>query len=144
MDEEEKIKNKNNLLLRFNELSKKHKYSYSIISSVAGSFLISFLFLLLQTHGDEELTFWEQIFKSINSMFEELAKADIITSIVLLPLIFIVICILLVVPVCILIFTYVILDALYYSNYRNMVVPYERKVILKTLQSYDGRYKELD
>ena len=77
-------------------------------------------------------------------MFEELAKADIITSIVLLPLIFIVICILLVVPFCILIVTYVILDALYYSNYRNMVVPYERKVILKTLQSYDGRYKELD
>lgn len=134
----------NDLLNRFGELSKKHKFSYSIISSVASSFLISFLFMILQFRFNDESSFFEQIFQYIGEMYDTLKNSGVIASIICMPLFIGFIGIMSIVPFCILIITFLVLDSLYYSNYRNMVIPYERKVILKTLQSFDERYKELD
>lgn len=144
MKAEDQLYITNDLLNKFGELSKKHKYSYSIITSVASSFLISFLFMLLQFRFNDEPSFFEQIFQNIGDMSDTLKNSGVIASIICMPLFIGVIGIMSIVPFCILIITFLFLDSLYYSNYRNMVIPYERKVILKTLQSFDERYKELD
>lgn len=144
MTDEDKLKIKNELLSRFGELSKMHKYSYSIISSVAASFLVSFLIALLQIPDETNMSVLQQIYIYIKSLSDLLAKNGVITLIVLLPLFILSICLLLLIPFSILIITYLLLDMLYYSPYRNIVVPYERKVILDTLKSFDERYEYLD
>lgn len=144
MDDEEKLKNKRQLLIRFDELNKTYKYSYSIAYSVVCSFLVSFLLMLLQISINKKPSYFEQSLYFINKMIETLANIDVIILLILFPLFIPVIVILLAVPFSIIIITCLISYLLYYSNYRNMIVPYERKIVLKTLQSYDGRYKELD
>ena len=39
---------------------------------------------------------------------------------------------------------YLIAETLYYSKYRNMVVPYEKEVLHKILTDIDERYSNLD
>lgn len=39
---------------------------------------------------------------------------------------------------------YLIAETLYYSKYRNMVVPYEKEVLHKILADIDERYSYLD
>ena len=145
LPDEDKTKVTNELLNRFNELNKKHKFSYSIVSSVVASFFVTLFFVILQTPDNKNgLTFWETISNAISGISEFLANNPVIVSVILFPIFIIALFLVMLVPIGVLIVTYLISDLLYYSTYRNMVVPYERKIILNTLITFDERYKELN
>lgn len=134
----------NDLLKKFGELNKKHKYSYSIILSVVASFIITLLFVFLQVPDKTGLTYWEQIFEASKNFPDYLVDKNLLQLLVMILLFIIFNLWVMIVPICILIISYIVLDSLYYSTYRNYVVPYERKVILNKLISIDERFSELD
>lgn len=144
ISEKDKLKATNELLYRFDELNKKHKFFYSIISSVAISFIISLLLVLLQIPNKSGLTFFEDFLSFAENLFVFLSNTNIFVSIISIPATILCLCIGLLIPFCIVIITFVFSDFLYYSTYRNLVVPYERKIILETLQTFDDRFKNLD
>lgn len=143
--EEDKIKITNELLYKYRELNKKQKYTYSLISSVVISVFISVSFSLLDnsTSVDGSL-YWENVIglcKSIIAMFDNVPP---IVSVLMLPIVLLLFCFAMLVPFGIIIATYLIAETLYYSKYRNMVVPYEKEVLHKILTDIDERYSNLD
>ena len=127
------------------ELNKKQKYTYSLISSVVISVFISVSFSLLDnsTSVDGSL-YWENVIglcKSIIAMFDNVPP---IVSVLMLPIVLLLFCFAMLVPFGIIIATYLIAETLYYSKYRNMVVPYEKEVLHKILTDIDERYSNLD
>ena len=67
-----------------------------------------------------------------------------IVSVLMLPIVLLLFCFAMLVPFGIIIATYLIAETLYYSKYRNMVVPYEKEVLHKILTDIDERYSNLD
>ncbi len=88
--------------------------------------------------------YWENVIglcKSIIAMFDNVPP---IVSVLMLPIVLLLFCFAMLVPFGIIIATYLIAETLYYSKYRNMVVPYEKEVLHKILTDIDERYSNLD
>ncbi len=133
------------LLCRYEELEKTSKYSFSIISSVIISFIITLLFIFLQTPDKNGISYFDilgnYISSGVNLELTLEPLVAIIVSLIFLPIL----CLLSVVLVTIIILPIIISEAVYYHNsvYKNIIVPYEKSVIINTLSTYDERYKSI-
>lgn len=138
------VQNNTNVLLnRYEELNKIHKFSFSTSSSVAISFFVSFLFTLLQLPDNKSgMTYFELIQNFIYDAAILVSNQHPLVTLILIPLSITFLSLLMIVPLGILILLFMITDIMYdyNSKYRDIIVPYERKVIIDTLVSYDEKY----
>lgn len=142
--EEEKIKITNELLNKFGELNKKHKYTFSLISSVIVSAIISTLFAFLGNPNPAGMTYWNSVVGLINAQAEIFKNTPPIVSTFFLLLFIALLSLAILILIGVIIIAYLVADMFYYSKYRNMVVPYEKEVLHKILTDIDERYSNLD
>lgn len=140
---EDNTRNENDLISKFSELNKKYKYTYSILLSVLPSFLITLLFIILQS-PDSSGTSYMEIFNSmLNQTHIMMNSLPLYVAIIVLFICLPFFIFLMTIPLMILYIVYVVADGMYYSAYRNFILPYEIKVVLNKLQTYNERYQEL-
>lgn len=134
----------NELLNKFGELNKKHKYTFSLISSVIVSAIISTLFAFLGNPNISGMSYWDSVVGLINAQTEIFKNTPPIVSTIVLPFFIVLFSFAMLVLVGVIIIAYLVADLFYYSKYRNLVVPYEKEVLIKILTDIDERYSNLD
>lgn len=144
MQLEEQYKNTNELLNRYEEVNKIYKYSYSNWASIIASFLISFGFIILQNPSDEGQSYFEIVDSLIKLNSDNIIENQPEIIIILIPLYIFALAILLLIPLSILLYTQAPIDLLYYSKYRNFIIPFERATIIETLKTYNENYSALE
>ena len=132
------------MLNKFGELNKKHKYTFSLISSVIVSAIISTMFSFLGNPNPAGMTYWNSLVDLLNYQAEVFKSTPLIVSTIVLPLFIILFSFAMLVLVGVIIIAYLVADMFYYSKYRNLVVPYEKEVLHKILEDIDERYSNLD
>lgn len=140
--EQNKIENK--LLYRYEEVNKKYKYSYSNWSSIIVSFIVSLYFIILQTYTEDGLSVFEMIILLIKFCISNINESPTQTVITLIPLFLFVFAIILIVLLSVVFFAQAPVDLLYYSKYRNFIIPFERATIIETLKTYNDNYSTLE
>lgn len=133
------------LLYRYEELEKTSKYSFSIISSVLTSFIISFLLYFLQTPDESGISYLDMLGNYINSGVNFILTLEPLITIIMALIFLSILCLFLGVLATVVILPIIISEAVYYNNsvYKNIIVPYEKKVIIDTLSTYDKRYESI-
>lgn len=140
----DRSKSLDNLIKRFDSLYYQSKISFSIVSSVAISIIITFLFTFLQLPNKDGDTYFS-MFIDICSMRENLE----LTNMLQIVTVFSVQCILLLlyisIPVFIAWYTIVLVKRIYLIKTENrlIIIPYERDVIVKTIATYDYKVCEI-
>lgn len=130
------------LLHRFNKLEKGYKYSFSINSSAVISFIISLVFAFLQMpdkDGNSYFSFLTFLSTKAVEFINISPNPTVISAMSILIILFFV-------PfVYTLFFAITTVNSLYYINstFNNIVIPYERQVVIETLATYDEKYISL-
>lgn len=143
MPSEEQYKITIELLNRFEEVNKIYKYAYSNWSAILVSFIITLCFLLLQIPTSDGQTYFEKAYIFLNLAYNTICEYPAVVKIFLIPLFFMAIAFVSLTPLSILNFAYYPVDLLYYSTYRNFIIPFERETIIETLKTYNDNYSSL-
>ena len=130
------------LLHQFNKLEIRYKYSFSINSSAIISFIISLIFAFLQVpdkNGNSYFSFLTFLSTKAVEFINISPSPTVISAMSILIIVFFV-------PfVYGLFFTIATVNSLYYINatFNNIVIPYERQVVIETLATYNEKYISL-
>lgn len=144
MQLEEQYKTTNELLHRYEEANKAYKYSYSNLSSIIVSFIISLCFIFLQIPSNDGQTYFEKAYYLLEHTYDIICEYSIVVGIILMPLFFMAIALVSLAPLTILLIVQGPVDLLYYSKYRNFIIPFERATIIETLKTYNDNYSALE
>lgn len=144
----EKSKQLNKLINRYDSLYYKSKVSFSILSSVIISMMITSIFCFLQLKDKNNLDYFSLI-QSICSMLQNVSSIAESTQFKDLALIVIILLLMLIFSLSLLFIFAVLVIWLIKEIYlldpsmRLIVIPYERQVIVKTISTYNYKLGEV-
>ena len=143
----ERSKQLNKLIKRYDSLYYKSKISFSIISSVIISMMITLFFCLLQLKDQNNLDYFSVIksicsaLQNVSSVAESAQYKDLV-CIVLILLGMLTFTLFLLVVLAILVIWAIKVTHLADPSMRLIVIPYERQVIIKTISTYNLKLGE--
>lgn len=138
-----KSKSLSKLINRYDSLYYQSKISFSIISSVVISIIITFIFSLLQ-HKDNNGNTYFSLFIEICSMRENLELVTIMQTVFIIIAQYLLLILYISILVLVAWYTIILVKLIYLinTNKRLILIPYERDVIIKTIETYNIKISE--